>query len=78
MFNHLKNGEIIVTTSDLQPRIVILLPDFSGGGAERLHILLANHWHDQGIKVDFVLMRRRGDLIGQLSRHVVASTQSQL
>ena len=55
-----------MTTSDPQPRIVILLPDFSGGGAERLHILLANHWHAQGIKVDFVLMRRRGDLIGLL------------
>ena len=67
MFDHLKNGEITVTTSDPQPRIVILLPDFSGGGAERLHILLANHWHAQGIIVDFVLMRRRGDLIGLLS-----------
>ena len=66
LFDHLKNGEITVTTSDPQPRIVILLPDFSGGGAERLHILLANHWHAQGIKVDFVLMRRRGDLIGLL------------
>ena len=54
LFDHLKNGEITVTTSDPQPRIVILLPDFSGGGAERLHILLANHWHAQGIKVDFV------------------------
>ena len=54
MFDHLKNGEITVTTSDLQTRIVILLPDFRGGGAERLHILLANHWHAQGIKVDFV------------------------
>jgi hypothetical protein len=31
-----------------------------------VHILLANHWHAQGIKVDFVLMRRRGDLIGLL------------
>ncbi len=49
-----------------QQRILILLPDLRGGGAERLYILLANHWHAQGIKVDFVLMRRRGDLLGLL------------
>ena len=47
-------------------RIAILLPDLRGGGAERLHILLANHWHAQGIKVDFVLMRRHGELLGLL------------
>lgn len=47
--------------------MVILLPDFRGGGAERLHILLANYWHARGIKVDFVLMQRRGDLLGLLS-----------
>lgn len=49
-----------------QSRISILLPDLTGGGAERLHILLANHWHAQGIKVEFVLMRKRGDLLGLL------------
>lgn len=46
--------------------ITILLPDLAGGGAERLHILLANQWHARGIKVNFVLMRKRGDLIGLL------------
>ncbi len=54
-------------TKNYQPCILILLPDLRGGGAERLHILLANQWHDQGIKVDFALMRRRGDLLGLLS-----------
>ena len=39
-----------------QQRILILLPDLSGGGAERLHIKLANYWHEQGVSVDFVLM----------------------
>jgi glycosyltransferase involved in cell wall biosynthesis len=56
----------MVITKNSQPRIAILLPDLHGGGAERLHILLANHWHAQGIKVDFALMRRRGDLLGLL------------
>ncbi len=56
-----------MTTKNPQPRIAILLPDLRGGGAERLHILLANHWHAQGIKVDFALMRRRGDLLGLLA-----------
>lgn len=50
-----------------QYRILILLPHLHGGGAERLHILLANHWHAQGIKVEFALMQKRGDLFGLLS-----------
>jgi glycosyltransferase involved in cell wall biosynthesis len=50
-----------------QLSIAILLPDLRGGGAERIHILLANHWNAQGIKVDFVLMQQRGELIGLLS-----------
>ena len=49
------------------PHIAILLPDLHGGGAERLHIMLANHWHAQGIKVDFALMRRSGNLLGLLT-----------
>jgi glycosyltransferase involved in cell wall biosynthesis len=56
-----------VTLKNSQLSIAILLPNLSGGGAERLHILLANHWNAQGIKVDFVLMQQRGELIGLLS-----------
>lgn len=52
--------------TDPMPHIAILLPDLHGGGAERLHVLLANHWVAQEIKIDFVLMRRRGDLLGLL------------
>ena len=52
-----------MTKGNSHPRIVILLPNLTGGGAERLHILLANHWHAQGIKVDFALMRQYGDLL---------------
>jgi glycosyltransferase involved in cell wall biosynthesis len=43
--------------------IVVVLPDLAGGGAERLHILLAKEWVARGIRVDFVLMRRQGELI---------------
>lgn len=44
-------------------KIAIILPDLRGGGAERLHILLAKHWHAQGIRVNFVLMQKSGDLL---------------
>lgn len=47
-------------------KILILLPDLRGGGAERLHVHLAKHWHAQGHKVDFVLMQRRGELLNLL------------
>jgi glycosyltransferase involved in cell wall biosynthesis len=46
--------------------ITIILPDLRGGGAERLHIVLASHWSALGIKVDFVLMRRCGELLSLL------------
>ena len=49
-----------------QAHILILLPNLCGGGAERLHILLAKHWHAHGIKVDFALMQRHGDLLSLL------------
>ena len=44
-------------------KILILLPDLRGGGAERLHIHLANHWSSLGAKVDFALMSQRGELV---------------
>jgi glycosyltransferase involved in cell wall biosynthesis len=47
-------------------RVLILLPDLRGGGAERLHVHLARHWHAQGMKVSFALMIRRGDLLDLL------------
>jgi glycosyltransferase involved in cell wall biosynthesis len=46
--------------------ITIFLPDLRGGGAERLHILLAKHWHSQGIEVNFVLLKKRGGLLSLL------------
>lgn len=41
----------------------LLLPDLRGGGAERLHVNLANQWAKQGHAVEFALMSKHGDLI---------------
>jgi glycosyltransferase involved in cell wall biosynthesis len=51
----------------MKRRILILLPDLNGGGAERLHIYLANFWCQQGINIDFALMRSKGDLIDMIT-----------
>lgn len=37
-------------------RICILLPSLVGGGAERLHILLAKNWINQSYSVDFLVL----------------------
>ena len=44
-------------------RIVILLPDLAGGGAERLSIDLAHEFTRAGHDVEFVLMRMDGELL---------------
>ncbi|MDB5516265.1 MAG: hypothetical protein JWQ17_3023 [Tardiphaga sp.] len=46
--------------------ISIVLPDLGGGGAERLHLNLAAAWLRAGHQVEFVLMRREGELLGLL------------
>lgn len=51
-------------------KIIILLPNLHGGGAERLHVLLAKHWNGQGIKVEFALMQQRGALLGLLPNDI--------
>lgn len=43
--------------------ISIVLPNLQGGGAERVALYLANHWIDQGMQVEFVLMKARGELL---------------
>ena len=44
-------------------KILIILPNLTGGGAERVHVNLANDWAIHGFDVEFVLMRKEGDLI---------------
>jgi glycosyltransferase involved in cell wall biosynthesis len=50
--------------------ILIFLPDLHGGGAERLHVLLAKHWNAQGIKVEFALLQQRGALLSLLPKDI--------
>lgn len=44
-------------------RIAVVLPDLRGGGAERMRVMLAREWLARGYDVDFVLLRRAGDLL---------------
>jgi glycosyltransferase involved in cell wall biosynthesis len=44
-------------------KISIVLPDLKGGGAERLHLYLANEWVQRGYAVEFLLMRKHGELL---------------
>lgn len=51
-------------------KILIILPDLRGGGAERLHVNLANDWVGRGFSVEFVLMRKYGELLPLLSPRI--------
>jgi glycosyltransferase involved in cell wall biosynthesis len=51
-------------------RISIVLPDLRGGGAERLHVNIANEWVEQGHQVELILMRKYGELLPLLSPKV--------
>lgn len=51
-------------------KIAVVLPDLRGGGAERLHVNLANDWVERGHLVEFVLMRGGGELCPLLSPKV--------
>lgn len=50
--------------SELQRKIVVVLPTLRGGGAERLHLNLAREWIAKGIRVEFALLQREGELLG--------------
>jgi len=47
-------------------KISILLPDLRGGGAERLHLVLAREFVSRGHQVDFALMRNTGELLDEV------------
>jgi glycosyltransferase involved in cell wall biosynthesis len=42
--------------------VSIILPNFNSGGAERLHITLANTWRSLGYNVEFVLLNSEGNI----------------
>jgi glycosyltransferase involved in cell wall biosynthesis len=50
--------------------ITIVLPNLSGGGAERLHVNLANDWVLMGYKVRFILLLKQGELISLLATEI--------
>ncbi|GLK69706.1 glycosyltransferase [Hansschlegelia plantiphila] len=49
-------------------RVAIFLPDLKGGGVERVRLSLAQQFIDQGFDVDFVLWRRKGELLAETPR----------
>jgi len=57
----------------IEKKIVIILPDLGGGGAERLHVNLANDWAARGLSVEFVLMRKQGELLSLLAPEIAVT-----
>ena len=51
-------------------KIVVVLPNLVGGGAERLAIYLAHDWLERGFSVEFILMESKGDLLTLLDERV--------
>jgi len=52
------------------PLISIVLPNLCGGGAERLHVYLANDWIACGYSVEFILLRKEGELLSLLAPEI--------
>ena len=50
--------------------IFFILPDLRGGGAERVCINLAHDWISRGHKVTFVLMKKRGEFLNNVSKKI--------
>ncbi len=51
-------------------KISILLPNLRFGGAEKLHINLAEDWIKKGYKVEFVLMQKSGEYLSMIPNGV--------
>jgi glycosyltransferase involved in cell wall biosynthesis/SAM-dependent methyltransferase len=49
--------------ASINSKILIILPNLCGGGAERLHVNLTNEWVTQGFNIEFLLLRKEGELI---------------
>jgi glycosyltransferase involved in cell wall biosynthesis len=48
-------------------KIALFFPDLSGGGAERVMLILAEGFAQRGLGVDMVLVRAKGDYLSQVS-----------
>jgi len=51
-------------------RIAFFVPDLRGGGVERVRLLLSREFLAKGHEVDIVLLRKQGDLLEQVPKHV--------
>ncbi len=54
----------------IRQKVMIVLPNLAGGGAERLHVNLANDWIIRGIDIEFALLRKEGELIQLLDPNI--------
>ncbi len=53
--------------------IAIVIPNLCGGGAERLHVNLAHDWFARGFSVEFILMRKEGELLSLLAPEITVT-----
>ena len=51
-------------------KILVILPNFEGGGAERIHINLANEWVKSGNEVIFCVLQKKGPLLSKLHKEI--------
>jgi glycosyltransferase involved in cell wall biosynthesis len=47
-------------------KIAVFLPDLSPGGAERIHLHMAERWLRSNIQTEFILCRRQGELLNRV------------
>lgn len=51
-------------------KIAFFIPSLRGGGAERVFVLLANNFVNQGVEVDMVLINKRGKYLNNLDEKI--------
>ena len=51
-------------------KILVVLPNFEGGGAERIHVNLANEWAKSGHEVIFCALEKKGPLINLIDQKI--------
>ncbi len=54
----------------MKNKITILLPDLSGGGAEKNFLILANYWSQKNIDVELLLLKKRGIYLEHLNKNI--------
>lgn len=56
-------GDVAMSVGGRRMSIAILLPDFRGGGVERIRLVLAREFAREGHDVEFVVLQERGELL---------------